>query len=291
MATITSDALPLRPLFMQATGTDPVINYTAADFARLTTANWLSPGIITPTSFRIEQAATPGWTINIRSGIALVGTYLVQMSATYVLSVATFNTAPAATRTHYVYLVVYDKNTSGTEYAARIVAVEDTGAGVAPPTAAATLLIGSFVISPGQSSILDANISPKPVNASDATDFVLLNPTYLYSYITNAGGAFAPARVRYGSGKVYLSGAVKRVDGQSFISAFNHNIGFLPEWLAPRYDTYVTGACSTNTDGTGGTGPLSYRLQIDSTGQLVAQVETGFTPDYLFLDGIQFEVD
>lgn len=291
MATVTSPALSLQPLFMQATGGDDPINYTAADFGRLITSNWLSPGIVTPTSFRVEQADTPGWTLKIRAGVAVVGTYLVQMSSTYVMSVATFNTAPTAARTHYVYLVVNDKNAAGTEYTARLVAVEDTGSGVTPPVAAATLLLASFVISPGQSNLLDTNISPKPVNASDATDFLLLNPSYLYSFVTNAGGTFAPARARYGNGRVYLSGAVKRADGKSFAAQTNINFGYLPEWLAPRYDTYLSAACSTNTSTAAGTGPLVYRLEITSAGQLVGQVMSTYTPDYLFLDGVHFEVD
>lgn len=291
MATVTSTVLPLQPLFMQATGADSPINYSAADFARLTRSIWLSPGIVTPTSFRLEQSDTPGWSFKIRAGIAVVGTYLVQMSATYNMSVATFNTSPTATRTHYVYLVVNDKNNAGTEYAARLIAVEDTGSGVTPPVAAASLLIGSFSIGPGQSNLLDSNISPKTLNASDATDFLLLNPSYLYSFVTDAGSTFAPARLRYGSGRVYLSGAVKRADGKSFAAQTNINFGYVPEWLAPRYDTYLTAACSTNTSTAPGTGPLVYRLEITSAGQLVGQIMSTYTADYLFLDGVQFEVD
>lgn len=291
MATVTSEAFTAVPLFMQAASGDPAINYSAADFGRLVQATWQSVGVLTATSFKVEQADVVGWSVKIRPGYAVLGSYLVYQPTAITVSVSAFNTAPSATRTHRVYLVVNDKLAGGSEYAAHIVVVEDTGAGATAPTAAGVLLLAAFTISPGQSNIQQGQISAKPRNASDAGDFLTLADNgYLAGGVLDATAAIgtAPARARFGSGRIQLSGALRRT-GTTTFAAGPVIVATLPSFMRPLYTVYCAAACS-DTAGDG-TGSLYYRMQVDTAGVMTANIPTGSSPQYLMLDGIVFEAD
>lgn len=296
MATIPSPPFTVTPLFMQALAGDPVINYSADDFSVLTTSIWPSPGVITATSFQVQQADNVGWAIKILAGRAVVGDYLVAQDTAITMDVSALNTTPVGTRTHRVFLVVDDKVQGGTDYNARIKVVEDFGSGASAPAGAAVLLLAAFTISPGQSNIQNANISAKPRNASAAGAFTeLYSGMHIestgYNGVLDASGDIntAPARVRYGNGRVQFSGAVKNSNAATFPAAVQIKLGTLPRYLWPQYVVYMTGACSDSTGSA--TGSFTWRLTIDRAGNMIGNTPTGTTPQYLMFDGISYEID
>lgn len=290
MATIPSPRFAITPLYMQAVAGDTPIDYSAEDFRRLHAAIWMSPGIITPTSFHVEQADTPGWAIKIRSGIAVVGNYLVTSYDTITLDVSALNTNPVGTRTHRAYLVIQDKAATasdGTGYYAQVKVTEDFGGGTSGPpddTYSAILLLAAFNISPGQTSILNQHIASNPRNASHCGDFVNLADTAVtgigsadVTYPADAG----PARARYGAGRVWLSGALRRTNGQPF-STGRTTLGTLPWYLRPLYPVRPIAA---------NTSAVHWRLEIDPDGTMTAVISGDNAPMYLFLDGVSYEID
>lgn len=290
MALIPTPPFADVPLFMQAVAGDPEIDYSAADFGRLLQSVWQSPGVIGSTSFHVQQADTPGWAIKILPGRLTTGRYHINLDAAITIDVSALNTNPVATRFHRVYLAVSDKTAGDTEYSARIKVAEDFGAGANPPVNASVFLLATFTISPGQSNIQNSHIAASPRNASDAEDFVQLdNGGYLTGPVVDASDLLnsAPARARYGNGRVQLSGAVRLGSNARFTG--NPNLATLPYNLRPYYTVWCAAACSDDT-GTG-SGSLYYRLQVAPSGVMTAALPTGVTPLYLMLDGISYEVD
>ncbi len=287
MATVTK-TLPERPLFMQAISGDPPIDYDADDFRNLNDAIWASPGVITPTSFMVEQADTVGWAIKIRPGHAVVGGYLITSYHAVTLDLSPLNLNPIGLRTHRVWLVVQDALNQGDAgtYTAQLKVTEDFGSGAAVPgeqtLASAVLLLGAFTISPGQNGVRTANISAKPRNASHCGDFLNLADGTLSSGIISAHTAAdtAPARVRYGAGRVWFSGSIKRSTG--VFGDGTTVLGDLPRYLWPQYPVVMDGTTS---------GSSGYRLSVSDSGVLTATVPGGNTPTYLYLDGMSYEVD
>ncbi len=291
MALIPTPPFAAIPLPMQAISGDPEINYSAADFGALLQSIWLSPGVIGANSFHVQQADTPGWAIKVLPGRAFVGRYHVTLDTAITIDVSALITNPVGTRFHRVYLAVSDKVQGDTEYSARIKVVEDFGSGATPPVNAALLLLATFSISPGQSNIQNSHIAAAVRNASPAEAFTNLDSGgYLASGIGDATSVLnsAPARARYGSGRVQLSGAVRHDNGTRFTTA-NVTLGTLPVTLRPYYTVWCAAACSDDLGD--GSGSLYYRLQIAPTGVMTAALPTGVTPMYLMLDGITYEVD
>lgn len=295
MASIVGPHFPDAPLFMQALVGDPEINYSAQQFGELHRSIWASPGILTATSFHVEQADTPGWAIKIRPGRATLGRYLVWNFSEQTIDISVFNTSPVGTRTHYVYLCVWDKEAHGDDgYYANIRVVEDFGSGVNPPDAAATLLLAAFTISPGQSNILNSHIFSRPINASAYGPFVdikgedFLNNLVNGNNINGTGTVVAdigPARARYGQGRVQLSGGIWRAVSPAASFAVSDppmQIGTLPFYLRPEYDVWLTLASSHFKP---------WKLHIQPDGDMYAHIADDSLPLYLYFDGATYEVD
>lgn len=296
MATIPSAPFTVTPLFMQAVAGDPVINYSAQDFTRLSTSIWRSPGVITPTSFRVEQADTVGWAVKIRPGRALVGDYLVYQDTAITIDMSVMNTSPTGTRYHRAYLVIDDKVQGGAEYSCRIKVVEDFGSGATPPAGVAILLLATIAISPGQSNIQNINIAAKPRHASHASAYAELYTdvhieTTGYNGVVDASGDLntAPPRARYGDGRGWLSGALKRANSAVFTGGTAYTLGALPDYLAPNYVQYLSAASNVSTGST--TGGYSWRLTIARDGTMTATIPDTTSPTYLMLDGISYDID
>lgn len=285
MATIPSAHFAATPLYMQALIGDPAINYTAKDFRHLHEAIWATPGVITPTSFRVEQAETLGWSVRIRPGIAVVGGYLVYQPEAITLNVAALNTNPVGTRYHRVYLVVQDKAESGNAdgYYAQLKVVEDFGAGAPTPEAVAVLLLATFTISPGQNNIQTGHIAAKPRKASTAGDYVMLDDLAATGVASGStSNDSPPARVRYDHGQVRLSGSFKKITGS--FAAGATTLATLPVYLRPTYTVWALCGTSDPTNS-------YYRLKVEPTGEMTAYVPAAGTPSYLYLDGASYEID
>lgn len=286
MATIYSAEFGVKPLFMQALAGDPVINYSAAEFRNLIEAIFYTPGVITPTSFLVEQADSVGWAVKVRAGYAATQGYLVTNGADVTVNVSGLNTNPAGTRTHRVYLLVHDKVlTGGSLYAARIAVAEDTGSGATLPDSTASILLGTFTISPGQSNIQNSHITAQPRHASQAGSFVELTPYFNagFSSMHLTVDTKAPARFRFGSGRVQFSGGIKQNSGSPFLST-SYNLGQLPLIARPKYDQHLVAP---------NTGTYPWRLYVAKDGTFTATIPgtESNNPQYLYLDGIVYEID
>lgn len=283
MATIYSADLSAKPLYMQALAGDTVINYTAAEFRNLNEAVFYTPGVITPTSFLVEQADVVGWAIKVRPGYACTQGYFVSSGADITVNVSQLNTNPAGTRTHRVYLLVQDKVLNGTGYNAKIVVSEDTGSGATLPESTASILLATFTISPGQSNIQNSHITWRPRHASQSGTFVNV-ADYMTGYKSaDTGYATGPAQFRFGSGRIHMRGGIMQNSGSPFLKN-SYTLGILPLIARPKYDVRVSAATSSS---------YPWRLYIAPDGTFTATLSpaTGDEPQYLFLDGVTYEID
>lgn len=283
MANVFSNPLSIVPLFMQTPPGVPEINYSAANFRSLIEVLFYSPGVCTPTSFAVTQADTAGWAIKVAPGYAATEGYFITSGGAITVNLTGMNTNPASTRTHRVYLLVQDSLNNGSGFYAQIAVGEDTGAGATLPPCTASLQLATFTISPGQSNIQNSHITARPRRASDAGGFVPL-ADYLVSTFASANTVLesvAPARLHYGSGRIHLSGALRRANGTAF-TANSYTLGTLPMMATPKYDQHLISASSGNNP---------WRLFIGRDGGFGATINTGDDPAYLYLDGLEYEID
>lgn len=291
MATVTA-TLPVLPFFLQASDEDPTIYYSAADFRQFTSALIGTPGIMTAASFYVDESSPVGWSVTVGAGSACVGNYLVRMTSAVTLSLLTFNTSPAATRTHKVWLVIYDSliteadinADNASDYNARIVVTEDTGSGApAPENATAYINLATVSVAPGQSYVRASDITDaRPHAAPGAAPFVLT----LAEGVTDAAGSAntSPVRAKYMNGQVTLSGAVTKAGGFAIGEQFL--LATLPKNFRPNRKKFLAGAAGSADVATD-----AWRLTISTVGSMFAWIPSGTGPGVLFLDGIVFDLD
>lgn len=294
MALVHSAKIGVTPLFMQTIAGEDPINYSAANFRQLITSMWPNGGgVLGPTSFRVTQADTVGWSIKVTGGAAIVGnattSYLVTSDSAQTINLAgAIQTSVIATQYHYVFLEIVDKTVLGGDgYYADIVVGTDSGAGYAQPEGAAYLLLGTVAVSPGQSNIQNSHISAKPPNASHGGKFENL-AGYLTNGIVSAHTTYdrvSVARMRYAAGQVRFTGGLRRTATADFTKNDYTPLGTVPWYLKPNSQVWMAAAAG------GGTLP-TYHLSIDTDGVMSAFVPTQTTaPKTLFLDGVSYEVD
>jgi len=287
--------LPNKPLYMQAQTGDTAIDYSAADFRTLLSNMYPTPGILDSGSFLVGQSAVVGWSLKVYAGSAILAAgYEVQQASSVGLSLAGFNTTPTATRSHRVWLAVYDKliNPSLTEYSAAVVITEDTGAGAPTPAGATGYLFLAYVkISPGQSNIQDENIYDYRYHASPGSGVI---PLYLKPGHLDAAASsnVAPVGMSYRNGRAYFTGGVRRDSSTPYTSLDGFEFAVVPNGMQPRYEKYLLAATSTE-DLVGGSpvSTLTARVLVrpDRTAALVLG-ENNFT-HYVFLDGLSYDLD
>lgn len=294
MADITT-ALAVKPLYMEAAVADTDIVYGGLDFRRLIGAVYNTPGPVQYEHFRIlQRAAGANWSVDIEPGLAIVPglttneKYLVFLSSTLNIPVTTLNTAPAATRTHKVFLAVYDKLYAGASYNASIFIGEDTGSGAPNPTGSAVGYhqLGTFGISPAQVSVATANI----INlfTSAGFDQTWTNLTLAAGYV--AGDALRPPAWRRIGKRVEYRGLVKKSVGPI------PNAGTLftaPIQVRPSSEVQNPIAFSQGVDGLVRCG---YGRQFDNGSGAAFVVyftpgPAGTSPDEVSLDGYNFDID
>lgn len=294
MATV-SRLLTYDPFFLQKGPGDPdPIFYSAADFTRYTAGIMRRSGVLGSSDFLVVQADNVGMSIKVNSGYANVGgKYLVHLADDVTIDLG-FTGNPSATRTHKVFLSIYNPlEKDASDYGAAIDVVEDTGAGAAPPVAAAYYLqLATITVAPNQGNIQNANIDNTVRHGGNAGEYVYLAP-YL-------DGAFVPAgadtggvdvRARYENGRVWLSGAIKRSPANQFANGGSYDIGAMHSNLRPAHTVYLTGACSIYDSPSDSTGTYTWRLSIGADGLMNARLPTGTGPLYLFFDGMSYDLD
>lgn len=294
MATVTS-TLANKPLFLQALGGDTAISYTAAEVRNLLGALMPRTGAVGGSSFRIVQrAAGANWSIDINPGFFVHGNsatesqrYLIRSDATVNLVVSTFNTAPVATRTHRVWINLYDKTVTGSEYVAKLMVTEDTGSGAPAPadSPAYTFELGQFVIAPSQTTVASANITNSGRKAAfGSSNFDLPMASGFISGVAATNGG--PPRYAISGSQVHLAGVCVRSTGD-FVAGTPYTIGTLPDGYRPRYERYMSGVGYTG---------YSLRVTVTTAGLVIITVPNiaGATvPDlsWVSLDGCVFEID
>jgi hypothetical protein len=290
VASVTSPDFPLKPLFMQSLAGEDPINYAAYEFRHLVNAMWATPGVIGQASFQVTQADQLGWNIRVGGGQATSGGYYIYLGSGITISLAGLNTNPAATRTHKVFLTVQDKSNSGTgtRYAANVVVAEDTGSGAPTPEATVSILLATVRISPGQSQILNSHINANPRRASDAAvPYDLDSNGRLVSTIASAHTVInaSPLRLRYGNGRVWISGTARLKSGAAF-TALSYDLWRMPDWAWPTNDKRLL---ASTTDSS-----MVCRLYVSAAdGMVTATLSSGKTndPQYLHLDGLSYEIE
>lgn len=289
MATVAV-TLDYRPFFLQAAEGDTEILYSAFDMRRMLRAMYPRDGIIGHHSFLVTQAPAVGWSINVNEGYAMLGGYLVHMPADELVSLAAFNTSPTATRTHKVWLSVFDKLTTGSEYEAQIVVTEDTGVGAPSPTGAAvSMQLAHVSIANGQANIQNANINNTYKHSGAYDDPIALDPTG-DMVDGNAEINTAPFAAREGNGIVRLSGAVRRSGSLRFQQGVMYTLATLTGTLRPKYSRWATTTCSVDVDNTE-TGTYTARINVTPEGDLNVYIPSGQEPQWILLDGVTYELD
>lgn len=288
MATVTATLTP-KPLFLQAVGADTPISYTAEDFRNILGGVWARTGTIGPYSMRLYQRlAGPNWSVDVNLGFAVLGNsateidrYLAICDTRTNIPLTGFNTSPAATRTHRVFVAVYDKAIVGTQYLTKIVITEDTGSGAAVPSdsPAYYLELGSLSIANGQSNIATANISNYALHADSS--YGAFDMT-LSGGITSGLGTTSGGAPRYacGGNQIRCSGIVTKAAG-NYITGTTYSLAVLPDGFRPRYERYCSAV---------GAGGNRWRVTVGTNGLIQA---SGITNDmaWLSFDGVTFELD
>lgn len=295
VANIVSSTLDYKPFFLEKdSGDAEPIFYSAADFTRFFTGIMPRSGVLGSSHFLVVQADNVGMSIKVNSGYANVGgRYLVHMADDETVSLASFASNPSATRTHKVYLSVYNALENGFDYDAKIDVVEDTGGGaVTPPTANAFLQLATITVGPNQGNIQNADIANTVRHGGVAGEYVYLGPYLDGAYLpAGADTEGVDARARYENGRVFLSGAIKRASGDPFGNALSYDIGAMHSNLRPGHTVYMSGACSIYDSPSDLTGTYTWRLSITRDGLMNARLPTDTGPDYLFLDGMSYDLD
>jgi hypothetical protein len=296
LATATLPLTP-APFFMQAYAGDTDIYYSAADFRRFLTAVKRRPGILGSVDFAVQQADVVGWAIKVSVGYAhlygVAGSYLVQLTESTNISVAAFDTAPIAARTHKVFLAVYDKLISGDIYQGQVVVTEDVDGGGAPnPSGAvAFLLLATFTITKSQSNIQNKDIKNVAQHGGSSGAYTPLSSMLLGASYESADAVTgtAEARAIYHDGYVRLSGSIRRVGGGVFDTGSSHTLGALITALRPKSQVVLT--CGVDS------GSYTARLQIAPDGTFVVRIPpkigtTSYTqPTIIHLDGCTYDLD
>ncbi|MCW2904933.1 MAG: hypothetical protein JWO67_7198 [Streptosporangiaceae bacterium] len=155
------------PLYMQPTGSDPTIQYSALDMRALLDGLFTAEGVISGSGLRVSQrSAGANFSVDVSAGPAVIigddvtnqGKYYVQSTSVANLTIPT--PPVSGTRTHRVVAQVKDKLHNGvyTTYEWTIEVLADTGGGT-PATPASALSLATVSVAAGQASVLDGNVT------------------------------------------------------------------------------------------------------------------------------------
>ena len=297
VANVVSSTLAEAPFFLQRPEGTPIY-YSAADMTRYTAGIIGRSGILGSSHFLVTQAANVGMAIKVNSGYANVGgLYLVHQVVDQTIDLSGFDASPAATRTHKVFLSVYNALEEGdNEYAGKVEVVEDTGGGANPPADAAyTLQLATITVGPGQGNIQNANITNTVRHGGMAGEYVYL-AGYLRSGFASAGDQTDghDFRARYENGRVWLSGSIRRTTPTStspFANGGSYDFADMHSNLRPARTVYLSAPCSIYDSGSDSTGTYHWRLSITRDGLMNARLPTGTGPRYLMFDGLSYDLD
>lgn len=299
MATVTA-TLPAKPLFFQAASGDTAISYDAQALRSLAGAIWPRTGALSNDAFSISQrAAGSNFSVDIAPGYAILGDttsnatpdrYVVYSTATINVPLTGFVSAPAALRTHKVFLVVFDKQKTGLGalYDGQIIITEDTGSGAPDPTTtgiAHYIQLGSFTVAAGATVVANAAISNTIRHAGFGPSYTNISISANISDGTATTSMGTPRVIRTGTA-VRMTGSFVRTSGNPFDANVLYILGNVPTAYRPNSERHMVGPCATN-----GPGHSTYRLVIRTTGNVEALMPDDFSPTWVGIDGCTYELD
>lgn len=282
------------PLFLQKTGADADVTYSAANY-RLSMLKALVPttGVVDPygsSGLQVTQrGAGANFSVDIAAGSAFIpggdianqGTYVAFNDAT--VNVVTPTAPGSGTRVHRVVLQIRDKlsNAIYSTYDAQLQLLQDTGSGT-PAVPASAIGIARVSISAGQSSVTNAVITDDRAWARPAlaTSGTLTGNGWSFNDSTRLGRWRLTA-----DGYVELYGwAQPNIGFTATANVTNIVAGGLPSYATPSGSRDSVGACSVTGFG---------RFLVNTTGNiyLVMPTTQAFaTGDWVSFDGIKYRV-
>lgn len=291
-----------KPLFLEASGTDNPVIYHAEDMRTLVGAVFPRYGRLGyGSSYQIlPKAAGADWSIDVAPGLFIVGDtnevtnspqrYLVKNAIrTNVPLIGTgWQLAPTAKRTHKVWLCLDDPSIGGpaSTYQARIMITEDIGAGAPPPSGTSDLyhLLGTFTISPGQSTINTAQIFQSYVRSDNG--IAALDVDLATGMVDPSGTIpIGPPRFTLSGNTIRYQGGIKRTGSATFTTNVPYLVGNMPYgYRPPLYPRVMAG--------TGYLGNM-WRLTVEENGDMTAQPYAGNSEamTWLGLDGLSYELN
>jgi hypothetical protein len=163
------------PLWLQKTGADADITYTAILDRTVFDALYLAEGVLGQTSFLVSQrGAGANFSVDVAAGYAVIlGDSVANQGKYLIRSVGVVNvTTPAApgsgTRVHRVIARIRDKVAAGANYDWTLELLEDTGTGT-PALPASAISLATVSITVAQASVTNTNITNLRPVARDAT--------------------------------------------------------------------------------------------------------------------------
>ncbi|MGH3673648.1 MAG: hypothetical protein ACRDSH_23965 [Pseudonocardiaceae bacterium] len=159
------------PLFLQKTGADADVTYSATNYRLALIAGLCQfPGVIDPYGSNgllvTQRGAGANFSVDVAAGygiiqggdVTLQGSYIAVNDAT--VNVATPSAPGSGTRIHRLVLQIRDKLNNGayTTYDGQLQLLQDTGSGT-PATPASALSLAKVSISAGQANVSNANIT------------------------------------------------------------------------------------------------------------------------------------
>lgn len=295
--------LAKAPYFLQvATGTP--LYYDAQSFREFNGSHQRRPGILGVEDFWVTQNIDVGWSLQVLGGYANIvqavgaggpgqnigGVYTVYMPLNKPDIVIPWRPPGSGTRTHKLFLAVYDPLIQGNATQAKIVATEDVGSGApAPVGAAGYLQIATFTMVGGQSNLQNKDIQNLAQHGGNIGEYYDMD-SLLASPYTSVGASGAPQnfRVRYEDGTVRLCGAISQKSGLAFPNAADITLGVMRNGMVPKVNKYLTGVCAKNTSGASGT--MTWQCVVASNGNIIARIPSTNAPLSLVFDGMTYDL-
>jgi len=284
-----------HPFFQQepSASTTPIY-YSAEEFRNYTDSMHRRPGVLGTTHMTVTQATNIGFKIKVANGYALMGGYIVDLPDDTEVDMP-WAKPPTGTRTHKVFIAVYDQLAASPVSKARIVATEDTGSGAPNPAGAVAYHeLATIKVSSTQANIQNVNITNTAQHGGSMGDYFILDSYTTGSYAS--GGSDAPGgqahfRAIHNAGVVRLSGRLVRFDGSDFPSNVELHICTLPKHLWPKHLLYLTGTSSDAGPNSGPSGTMTFRLTIFADGIMKVRTPSTQSPQHLFFDGMSYDLD
>jgi hypothetical protein len=281
------------PLWLQKTGADADVTYSATQYRQLIKALVSTTGVVDPIGSGglavSQRAAGANFTVDVASGYAIIpggdvsnqGSYVAFNDAT--VNVATPTAPGSGTRVHRVILQIRDKLNNGaySTYDGVVQVLTDTGSGT-PAVPASAIGLARVSISAGQANVSNAHITDDRAWARPAlaTTGLLTGNGWSWTDATRVGSYRLSA-----DGFVHLYGwAQPNIGFTATANVANIFASGLPAAITPSGIRDSIIACSV-------TGFA--RIYVNTSGNIylvMPTTQTFSTSDWISLDGVSYKL-